>query len=68
VGESWIPEALCRQRPVMWPTVGYTKLCVGRTRTLANNWSHEVVCRQRPALWVRVGYMKLRVDRDLNCG
>ena len=50
--ESWLHEAVCRQRPELWVTVGYMKLCVG----------------QRPELWVTVGYMKVCVDRDMNCG
>ena len=51
--DSWLHEAVCRQRPKLWVTVG---------------WLHEAVCRQRPELWVTVGYMKLFVDRDMNCG
>jgi len=27
VGESWLHEAVCRQRLELWPTVGYMKLC-----------------------------------------
>ena len=23
--DSWLHEAVCRQRPEMWPTVGYMK-------------------------------------------
>ena len=28
--DSWLHEAVCRQRPEMWMTVGYMKLCVDR--------------------------------------
>jgi len=27
VADSWLHEAVWRQRPEMWPTVGYMKLC-----------------------------------------
>jgi hypothetical protein len=30
VAESWLHEAVRRQRPETWPTVGYMKLCVDR--------------------------------------
>ena len=30
VGESWLYVAVCRQRPELWVTVGYMKLCVDR--------------------------------------
>ena len=26
--DSWLHEAVCRQRPELWVTVGYMKLCV----------------------------------------
>jgi len=68
VGDSWLHEAVCRQRPEWWPTVGYMKVCVNRELTVGDSWLHEAACRQRPELRVTVGYMKLRVDRDQNCG
>jgi hypothetical protein len=52
VADSWLHEAVCRQRPEKLVTVGYMK----------------PVCRHRPEMWVTVGYMKLCVDRDLNWG
>jgi hypothetical protein len=30
VGESWLHEAVSRQRSEEWVIVGYTKLCVDR--------------------------------------
>jgi len=30
VGDSWLHGAVCRQRPELWLTVGYMKLCVDR--------------------------------------
>jgi len=30
VADSWLHEAVCRQRPELWPTVGYIKPCVDR--------------------------------------
>jgi hypothetical protein len=30
VADSWLHEAVCRQRPELWPTAGYMKLCVDR--------------------------------------
>jgi len=30
VGDSWLQEAVCRQRHELWVTVGYIKLCVDR--------------------------------------
>ena len=68
MADSWLHEAVCRQRPELWLKVGYMKLCVDRDLTVADSWLHETVCRQRPALWLTVGYMKLWVGRDLNCG
>ena len=52
MAESWLHEALCRQRPELWLRVGYIK----------------AVCRQRPEMWPIVRYMKLCVERDLKCG
>ena len=46
MGDSWLHEDVCRQRPELRVTVGYMKK----------------VCRQRHELWVTVGYMKLRVN------
>jgi len=28
VADSWLHEALCRQRPELWSRVGYMKLCI----------------------------------------
>jgi len=28
MADSWLHEAVCRQRPELWVTVGYMKLCV----------------------------------------
>ena len=28
--DSWLHEAVCRQRPELWSTVGYMTLCVDR--------------------------------------
>ena len=66
--ESWLHEAVCRQRPELCVTVVYMKLCVDRDMTWCDSWLHEAVCRHRHELCVTVGYMKLCVDRDLNCG
>ena len=30
MGDSWLNEAVCRQRPELLLTVGYMKLCVDR--------------------------------------
>jgi len=30
VADSWLHEAVCRQRPELWVTVGYMKLCLER--------------------------------------
>jgi hypothetical protein len=30
VGDSWLHEAVCRQRPELWVRVGYMKLSVER--------------------------------------
>jgi len=30
VGDSWLHEVICRQRPEMYVTVVYMKLCVDR--------------------------------------
>ena len=74
MGESWLHEAVCRQRPELWVKVGYMKLYTQlhvtetETGTVGDSWLQGAVNRQRPELWVRVGYMKLCVDRDLNCG
>ena len=61
----WLYEAVCTQRPELWLTVGYMKLCVGRDM-ISGLRLHKAVCRHR--LWLKVGYMKLFVDRDLKCG
>ena len=66
MAESWLHKAVCIQRPELWLTVGYLKLCVDRDLNFSRRL-HESMCRQRPELWLRVRYMKLCVDRDLNC-
>jgi len=68
VAESWLHQAVCRQRPELCVTVSYMKLCADRDLTVGDSWLHEAVCRQRPELWVTVGYMMLCVERDLTCG
>ena len=30
MADSCLHEDVCRQRPELWPTVGYMKLCVDR--------------------------------------
>jgi len=30
VGDSWLHEVVCIQRPEFWVKVGFMKLCVGR--------------------------------------
>jgi len=30
VGDMWLHEAVCRQRPELWLRFGYMKLCVDR--------------------------------------
>jgi len=30
MAESWLQNVVCRQRPELWPTVGYKKRCVDR--------------------------------------
>ena len=30
MADSWLHEAVYRQRPELWVTVGYMKVCVGR--------------------------------------
>jgi len=30
MGESWLHDDVCRQRPDLWVTVGYMKPCVDR--------------------------------------
>jgi len=30
VGNSWLDGAVCSQRPDLWLTVGYMKMCVDR--------------------------------------
>jgi hypothetical protein len=67
VAESWLHEVVSRQRPELWPRVGYMKLCVDRVLN-GGRWLHEAVSRQRLELWLKVCYMVLCVDRDLKCG
>jgi len=67
MADIWLHGAVCRQRPELWLTVGYMKLCVDRDLNVGDSWLHEAVCRQTE-MWVIFGYMKLRVDKDLNCG
>ena len=30
MAESWLPEAVCKQRPELWSAVGYKKMFVDR--------------------------------------
>ena len=64
MADSWLHEAVCRQSPELWPTVGYMKLCVDRDLNCGESWLHEAVCRQRPELRVAVGNMKFCVETD----
>ena len=66
VADSWLYEAVCRQRPELWLIVAYMKPCVDRDQKCGESWLHEAVCRQRPEQWVTVRFMKLCVDRILN--
>ena len=67
--ESWLHEAVSRERHGLLVTVGYMKLFVVRDlNSVCDGWLHEAVCRRRPELWVTFGYIKLCVDRDLKCG
>ena len=50
MAESWLHEAVCRQRYELWRTVGYKKLCVDRDMHCADSCLHEGVCRQRHEL------------------
>ena len=34
MGDNWLHEAVCRQRPEMWVTVSYMKLCIDTDRML----------------------------------
>ena len=68
MGESWLYEAVCRERHELCVRVDYMKLCVERDMNFVESWLYKAVCRERRELWVRVGYMKLCVDRDMNCG
>jgi len=60
VADSWLHEAVCRQRPELWLTVGYMKLCVDRDRLLVIV-GYMKLCRQRPTVgfyFVTVMYFK----------
>ena len=52
MADSLLHEAVCRQRPYLWPIVCYM----------------EAGCRKRTYLWPTVCSMKLCVDRDITCG
>jgi hypothetical protein len=53
VADSWLHEAVCRQGPELWVTVGYMKLCVDRFLNVGESWLHETVCRH--ILWPTFG-------------
>jgi hypothetical protein len=38
VAGSWLHEAVSRQIPEMWPTVGYMKLCIERDLTCGRQY------------------------------
>ena len=38
MGDSWLNEAVCRQRPELWMTVGYMNLCVDRDLNCGREW------------------------------
>jgi hypothetical protein len=67
VDDSWLHEAVCRQRLELWVRVGYVKRFVDRDLFEGEYFLQEDVCRQGPDLCLTVGYMKLCVDRYLNC-
>jgi len=54
MGDSLLHEAVCRQIPELWVTVGYMKLFVDRDMNCGYSWLHEAVCRQRHEMWVTV--------------
>jgi hypothetical protein len=80
VADSWLHEAVCRQRPELWTKPGYIIVCVDRGMNCRRRLCHKATCRQRyelwpasfymnlcvdrPELWPTVGYMKLYVNRD----
>ena len=51
MADSWLHEALCRQSPELWLTVGYMKLYVDRDLNCGRRL-YEAVCRQRLELWL----------------
>ena len=63
MGESWLYETVCRQRPKLWVTVGYIKLCVDRDLNCGDSGLHEAVCRQRPELWSIFGSSVVTVSQ-----
>jgi len=50
LADIFLHEAVCRQKPEMWPTVGYMKLCVDTDLEIGRHFLLEAVCRQRPEL------------------
>jgi hypothetical protein len=44
VADSWLHEAGCRQRPELWPKVGYMKLCVDRGKTSSGELYSHTSC------------------------
>ena len=66
MAESWLHEAVCRQRHEKWLIIGYIKLCVDRNMNCAGKFAKEAICRERPELWRTFGYMKVcRQRREL---
>ena len=51
MADSWLHEAVCRQRHELWLTVGYMKLCVDRDLNCDRMFLHGVLSR-----WSDVGY------------
>jgi hypothetical protein len=67
MGESWLHESVCRQRPELLLTVVYMKLFVDRGVNCCESWLQEAACRQRPLLCDSLLH-KVWLDRDFNCG
>jgi hypothetical protein len=39
VADSGLHEAVCRERPEKWPSVGYMKPCVDRDLNCGRQWA-----------------------------
>jgi hypothetical protein len=67
VAESWVHDAVCRQRPELWLRVGYMMLC-GQRPELWPRVFLEVMFIPLLELFVIVDYINQCVDRSLKCG